>query len=73
MDCEVERLGAGSERRLWSLWSQVQLSLTPKQRSTQRPGGSEADGKRHGDRRGNPCDVAGRTSVQRAVGHLHGA
>lgn len=72
MDGEVERIGFDLGRGLRSLWSQVQLSLTPKLRYALLPCYIEANGKQHIHRRVNQADVTGWTILGLAVSHMHG-
>lgn len=67
-DRDVERSGRHAGRRLWSVWSQVQLSLTPELCSAVFSVQDEPDGGRHIHR--SPDLVAAAAVLRQAARHL---
>lgn len=58
VDCDFERIGHHVRRRLWSLWTKVQLSLTSEHHSVVSPVQNDGDGRRHVHWGSYPTDVA---------------
>lgn len=71
VDSDVERTGHHIWRRLWSLRSQVQLSLTAQRRTAVVFVQSGTDCKRHVSWRSDHTDVTVCAPLERTASYLH--